>query len=218
MDFITNSERSSMVVESLSSVKSKTVQHGGDINSSSGQLLSDNIINKLHEITKNTNLMKGGFKKDNDTVSSETSDTVGSESDIASDLGSFSLFGKKDADNSQYELTGGSSDVNTHAGVPAKVSAEVPADSQSSESENSDSISSLSSATSTSLKSIQSGGAGLKRNYKSTRKSKSINKSINKSKNKSKSKVTVDISEQDTYLINNGDYLLSDSNLFTVTG
>ena len=155
MYFITNSDHSEMIVNSISSVNSANHQHGGNYML---PLLSDNILNKLNEVTKNTKLlaMNGGKQTE-----SEESGTEQSE--------------------------------------------------QSDTTDNTDSISSLSSTTSTSFKKIQSGGKPntkpkLRRKYKP------------KSKGRTKPKVRVDVFEQGTYSIQDGNYILSDSNLFTVSG
>src|SRR5579872_5501734 len=153
MDFITNSEHSEMIVNSLSSVKSQceskaTTKQSGGI----GMLLiSDGILDKLYEVTRNTNLMKGGFKKESETESEEE------ESEV-----------------SLPELTGGDDKTETIESANSD---------KSDKSDKSESVSSLSSTTSTPLASIQSGGAKKKRKPKTyKRKIKSKTKSKTKPK------------------------------------
>lgn len=190
MDCITDSENSPKIMDSVSSVKSLN-QIGGDINDD--MLISDRILTKLKQISKTTMYMKGGnFKR-----------TFNHTHQLSPNKNNLSISSNSSKLNNDMNHSEQNSTESLHKKNVSHPSEQNSSEQNSSEhgdkSNENDSISSLSSATSTSLGTIQSGGAKHKRKSKGN-------------------KIKTDIYEHGVYSIKNGEYILSDSDLFTITG
>jgi hypothetical protein len=150
-------------------------------------LINDDIIRKLNNIHNNTNIMIGGFMNKN-----------------------------------KQKINSGLKELLTEV-TPNITSNDKTDDNttDANESAEDESISDLSPASTTSYNIIQSGGSKNNKIVNDGQKQRLTRGKTKTGKSKTgknkKTKVKVEVSDQNTYSLDNGNYMLSDSNIFTIT-